>query len=424
MLQITHSSRKWTTESAAAGRAGVDAAQPRQYAFDAVMQGVAMSSLEADDLVASFYEAACGRTSWHTALHAVASRMDCLLVQIIGVDLQQNRLTFSFEGGNASPEGVIDYARTYHRIDPHVAPVVQRSLGAMVAFSREFDAEFIDTHPFYQDYLIPYGVRHTHAAKLYHDEGAAVFVGFHRAVGKTSLDGADWEMAQRLCFHLVRSVKIYVAMRRTLVEAVIGRDLLDRIAAPLLLVDEQRHVVLQNKAAQEAAASAWPLYVDERGRLACSVADADTEITLAVRALQLSGAAGLQRGSAQDRVVVSVPMAGKPRPLLASFLALRPEATLGAFGNTALAMLVAHDPNRPAHIEPFGLAAAFGLTPAEARVAVALATGRTPKEIAREHGVSFNTVRSQVQAVHTKFGVSRTVELVALIHSLSLGALR
>jgi DNA-binding CsgD family transcriptional regulator len=55
---------------------------------------------------------------------------------------------------------------------------------------------------------------------------------------------------------------------------------------------------------------------------------------------------------------------------------------------------------------------------------VALAGGASPKEIARRTGVSFNTVRTQVQAVHAKFGVSRTPELVALIHSASFGVFR
>jgi DNA-binding CsgD family transcriptional regulator len=191
------------------------------------------------------------------------------------------------------------------------------------------------------------------------------------------------------------------------------------MAAPLMLVDEQRQVVLRNRAATDAACGDWPLHVDARGRLTCGHGSADTEITLAIRSLQLSGAAGLQQGPGQDRAVVRLPMPPRQRPLLACFLALRPDATLGAFGRTALAMLVVHDPSRPARIDPFGLAAAFDLTPAESRVAVALSAGSSAKEIARSLGVSFNTVRSQVQAVHAKFGVSRTAELVALIHSVS-----
>ena len=249
-------------------------------------------------------------------------------------------------------------------------------------------------------------------------------LGLHRAVGKTPLEGQDWETAQRLCFHLVRAMAIYVGMRRTLAEAVVGRETLDRLSVPVLLLDEQRVVALQNKAAMQAAAAGWPLHINDRGRLCCNAAEADTEMTLALRALQLSGTPGLQHGAGEDRVVVRVPVPGKARPLLACFLALRPDATMGAFGRTALAMLVIHDPNQPARIDPFGLAAAFELSPAEARVAVALAGGASPKEIARNLGVSFNTVRTQIQAVHAKFGVSRTAELVALIHSVSFGALR
>jgi DNA-binding CsgD family transcriptional regulator len=44
----------------------------------------------------------------------------------------------------------------------------------------------------------------------------------------------------------------------------------------------------------------------------------------------------------------------------------------------------------------------FGLTPAECRVALLLADGRIPREIAQTVGVSFETVRSQIKSVFAK----------------------
>ena len=57
----------------------------------------------------------------------------------------------------------------------------------------------------------------------------------------------------------------------------------------------------------------------------------------------------------------------------------------------------------------------FDLTPAEARVARDLATGRSPEDIASDGGVSLNTVRSQVRGVLEKTGCHRQLDVVALL---------
>lgn len=59
------------------------------------------------------------------------------------------------------------------------------------------------------------------------------------------------------------------------------------------------------------------------------------------------------------------------------------------------------------------LRTAFGLTPAEADVALMLAEGHSPEQIAGRREVSAGTVRIQVKKVYQKLGVSRQAELVA-----------
>lgn len=61
----------------------------------------------------------------------------------------------------------------------------------------------------------------------------------------------------------------------------------------------------------------------------------------------------------------------------------------------------------------------FGLTNAEARLAVLLAGGATVTEAAAAHQVSVATVRSQLAAIFAKTRTSRQVELVVLISRLS-----
>jgi len=61
----------------------------------------------------------------------------------------------------------------------------------------------------------------------------------------------------------------------------------------------------------------------------------------------------------------------------------------------------------------------FDLTPAEARVARSLASGKTVEDIASDGGVSLNTVRTHVRGVLAKTGCDRQAEVVALLTGIA-----
>jgi len=61
----------------------------------------------------------------------------------------------------------------------------------------------------------------------------------------------------------------------------------------------------------------------------------------------------------------------------------------------------------------------FDLTPAEARVARSLASGKTVEDIAADGGVSLSTVRTHVRGVLAKTGCDRQIEVVALLAGIA-----
>ncbi len=61
----------------------------------------------------------------------------------------------------------------------------------------------------------------------------------------------------------------------------------------------------------------------------------------------------------------------------------------------------------------------FDLTPAEARVARGLASGKTVENIATDGGTSANTIRTHVRGVLEKTGCNRQVDIVALLTAIS-----
>ena len=69
------------------------------------------------------------------------------------------------------------------------------------------------------------------------------------------------------------------------------------------------------------------------------------------------------------------------------------------------------------------VAALFGLTPAEARLAGAMLAGCAANEYARKAGVGVATVRSQLHSIFVKTGVRRQAQLVALLSKVPALAL-
>ena len=78
------------------------------------------------------------------------------------------------------------------------------------------------------------------------------------------------------------------------------------------------------------------------------------------------------------------------------------------------AIILILDPGSTLSVDPDIVAATFRLTPAESRVAAALAEGATVREIAAATSRSESTVRWLLKQIYAKLGISRQAELVRL----------
>lgn len=179
----------------------------------------------------------------------------------------------------------------------------------------------------------------------------------------------------------------------------------------------------------DAAAASGPL-----GRLAVSVrenggaedfAGAHNRETL--RTAQARVAAGGGRPS-----LVRLEIAGEAQPLFAYAMAAErlPEAlregvqfaggaawSAGVVGARGGLAIVAHAAAASVEVAG-GLSDAFGLTPAEVRLAMALCEGVSLRGFAEQQGLSVNTARNQLTAVFEKVGVNRQTELVRALSEL------
>ena len=101
-------------------------------------------------------------------------------------------------------------------------------------------------------------------------------------------------------------------------------------------------------------------------------------------------------------------------------LALHRVPLVGAEGYTDCVVLIMADLAAAPQPSPAPLRRIFGLTAAEAKLAIQILQGETPADIARNHHVSVATVRSQLASVFAKTQTRRQSELVMLLTRIAI----
>jgi len=124
------------------------------------------------------------------------------------------------------------------------------------------------------------------------------------------------------------------------------------------------------------------------------------------------------RDGARTGGAITLYRGGESQPHQLLVLPLRPDAKLAETWQRPLALLVVVDPKAGASVGLDKLQALFGFTLAEARVAAALAEGKSVEEFARSTQVSAHTAKAQLKAALEKTGTHRQAELVRAVLSL------
>ena len=380
-----------------------------------------MSDTAFDEIVSSFYSAASGNQSWESALLHMKRELSAFLIYLHAVDTAKGKVAFFYESSGLPPEGTLDYLRTYHRIDPRVKLLLGLRPGEWINCWEHFDDTFVAADPFYQEFLIPYGGRYASGTLLLEEGFVSVILGVHRGLGSPKLNVEEISVCRRLASHLTQALRqhhVYLYRHKTVG---LGAALLDRLHTPIALLDSERRILHANAAAANIIASGAILF-EMAGRLYCRQQRSDKTLVAALYAMHLTPPSEPNPVLTTTAFVrVSSPMSNRDAGLFLS--AWRPEETLDAFGDQPVAMLMIHEPGKRLVLDTYAVGKCFGLSPAEAKIAVAIAGGYSPEYIAKKHAVELSTVRTQLKAVYSKTGASRQAELVSVLACLPIRTL-
>lgn len=368
-------------------------------------------------LVGRIYEAALQPEMWPDVLARTADHLHATSASLI---VQDGAVAQGGDGAGGSvvpqvfvsrldPETLGEYQRFWAPHDLGRQAMERMPAGAVATDQSMANSDEYRRSAIYNDFLVPRQIARVLAGLPLTDEKGLAHVFFHRPATRGPYESKDLERLRRLLPHLARAL----TLRRHLFDLASARqaavDALDRLPAGVVFVGGGGEVAHMNRAARAIAAEADGLTVTRR----CLSAALPAETRVLQQRIREAAATHDGKGIAAGGAL-RLTRPSLKRPLFAVVTPLRSPSALGPRGGPVAAVFVS-DPERERALPHQMLREVYGLTPAEARVASHLASGRTLEEVAQRLDVRLETVRSQLKSVFQKTDTRRQAELVALL---------
>ncbi|MGL4966093.1 MAG: helix-turn-helix transcriptional regulator [Inquilinus sp.] len=236
--------------------------------------------------------------------------------------------------------------------------------------------------------------------------------------GRGDYSDADIAALQAVVPHLTQALRLRRHLGDADLRATQAEAVLDQLAIGVILIDAAARPVHLNRRAEAIIARADGLFLEPSG-IAAARPDETRRLR---RAVALAGAAGTatagldaaaRAAAAGSRMLISRP-SGR-RPLVAAVIPFRTDAVERRGGRVARAAVFLSDPDRADTPTAAVLRDLFGLTAAEAEVAVEVGRGEGLQSVADRLSIAGTTVRTHLARIFDKTGTSRQAELVRLL---------
>lgn len=350
-------------------------------------------------LIEDIYDAGAHPERWQHALGSLADMTGSLDATMGGQTAAQVPLLVT---ARTDPHYVRQYAEYYHPRNAMQLALHRAPLGVPVVDTSVVDRDSFRASEFYNDWCMPQQYLHGAALNLATSQGwrATLMVS-----GANEFDGEHLKVLTLVTPHLIRAFQLNQLLHETQslgMGAFAALEYLDRGA---LLVGAGGIVRTANGIAERIVGKGDGLVLRD-GQLSCT----DPRETSAMeRMLGLC-----MRGMVTDGESMQVSRSAGNSPLWLQCLPF-PSTNWWPGFTQQLAMIFVTDPDAKQEQMTLRLRQRYGLTPAEAALAIEIMRGAGRKTAALQRGVSVATARSQLTSIFDKTGVRRQTELVRLL---------
>ena len=265
--------------------------------------------------------------------------------------------------------------------------------------------------PIYSDVFAPLEIDDTLVAGLSTEGSRVLFLAVYGDRRHGPFEQVDRDRMQPLVPHLVRAASLETMILDAGIREQLNRAALDEINFAIFAINGLKADPL-NRAAEALVASGDGL-VSRFGHLGATHLESNEVLQQSIIA-----AGG---GLTTPPVATASPFPLRRGPGRLSLtcwtipVSNRSETGLARLVRPGSALLFVGDPEQRPELASDTVARLFDLTPAEARVATAIATGETPREYAERQGLTQNTVRWTLKQVQSKLGLHRQLEIASVL---------
>jgi|SRR5579862_1600024 len=354
-----------------------------------------------EDLLDAIYEPALRTGEWRPALRSLRDLLSSAEIAFTVVHSGSSEPElWETTGAVLSPGQCDNYHSDYMRLDPKLPILARCGRGFLFNDVDHFDDRFVAHDPFYQGYSLPLGLRHTLDLFVDSFDGRDVYLAAMRSPAQGPFSASTAGQLRRVATHFLRALKAHDHLARAETAARHATAALDHFEFGVAVVDREMHLLFANSFAREALRKDAPL------RLIGS--------RVSARACQKSVAEGVRNAvggrpsryrlrDREDWIISTIPLPAES------------PASHSARSSALIVFRRAGRQKLPAREEVMAL---YGLTPAEAEVALGIAAGRSPQLLAAQRHVKLSTVRWQLLAILQKLGVRRQLDIVRVLTAI------
>ena len=355
-------------------------------------------------LIGAIYEQGLVQGAWKPALErlrALANSAETALVE------HETSLSAVTAMNVISQQSYEAYSNYFLLFDPKRPLFETAGPGFLFNDAEHFDDAFIARDRFYQEFSIPHGMRYTLDLFAGRRGTREVYVAAMRPKRQGPFAPRDAARIRAAGNHFFRALNLRRQLEETQALARHAAAALDHLSYGVMVVDDGLRVLLANRSARRI--------VDAGGELRFRAARLSARSGPTDRALDATVRRAISETAPAS--VLRLPRADGPD--LHLWCIGLPETSPLAQSGKSCALLLFRDPDVLSLPSPGLLQTIYNLTDAEARLALAIAGGRTLAAHAKKRNIRLSTARTQFLAVLAKMNLHRQADVARTIAVLS-----
>jgi len=363
------------------------------------------------EFIGRLYDAALGRLSWETIVAELATVIGSQTSSLISHDPLSDQTAIL--GMHCLPDDYMEvYGTSFFEHDLWTQEALRRrhydraTLGIELVSEHQWERSVI-----YNEFLRPRTDAFHLVGGMVHLHGGGVLaIGCHRARSASAFSARHQAALAKLLPHLQRAVEIHQKFQEARTAGNALRLTVDSLSDAVVQLNDEGTILHLNSAAEcVLTAEDGLMRFKDKLRAVSRAENSRLQNLIATSAQTTAGNASSGSGGYMR---ISRPSGRLPYALAISPLGLDRIALSGR--HPAVLVTIADGASRRS-VDVRALRELHGLSSAEARVAVGLATGHSLRQMALDRGVSINTVRTLAARAMSKTGTNSQVGLVKLI---------